>query len=183
MTNGNWQRRWQPLLDQWVIIAARSAVRPWSGALSNERSTNPDYSGAFAFDNDFPSLSFDAPDVNPSDSNSTLNKIAAAHGICRVLCWSEKHDATLASLPQSAMRKVARLWQSEYQQLSNNPNIGNVLMFENKGVEIGVSNLHPHGQIYATSFLTDSAEKIRQSQVNYATENKGASLLPVRHER
>jgi len=50
-------------------------------------------------------------------------------------------------------------------------------MFENKGVEIGVSNLHPHGQIYATSFLTDSAEKIRQSQVNYATENKGASLL------
>ena len=78
----NWQRRWQPLLQQWVMISARSAARPWSGATSSGKqntppahdpdcylcprvvrangSDNPDYTGAFAFDNDFPSLSFPA---------------------------------------------------------------------------------------------------------------------------
>jgi len=197
--SANWQRRWQPLLEQWVLISARSAGRPWSGALAKsheaEKPThdpdcylcprvtrangvdNPDYSGAFAFDNDFPSLSFEAPG-NPSDAaQSVQTRTAPAHGHCRVLCWSEKHDATLASLTESQMTAVVHLWKTEYEQLSKTAGIANVLIFENKGVEIGVSNLHPHGQIYATDFVTDTAYRMRQAQVQYTIDNQGDCLM------
>lgn len=197
--SGNWQRRWHPLLDQWVLISARSAARPWSGAMATaslmnapshdpdcylcprvvraSNAINPDYQGAYAFDNDFPSLSFDAPADSVADSESVLKRTAPAHGRCRVLCWSERHDATLSSLDLKEMYDVARLWQTEYRQLSEHKRIANVLIFENKGTEIGVSNLHPHGQIYATSFVTDTASRMRLAQANFAEKNDGTSLL------
>lgn len=197
--SGNWQRRWHPLLLQWVLISARSAARPWSGAMATagkqqssshdpdcylcprvtraNGQVNPDYQGAYAFDNDFPSLSFDAPSDAASASENELHRTGPAHGECRVLCWSERHDATLASISQKEMRAVTRLWQSEYRTLSARKGIENVLIFENKGVEIGVSNLHPHGQIYATSFVTDTANRMREAQATHAREHTGESLL------
>ena len=195
--SGNWQRRWQPLLGQWVIVSASSADRPWSGALATgatdekpahdpacylcprvtraSGTSNPDYTGAFAFDNDFPSLSFDAPLAR--DEDDPLARTAPAHGRCRVLCWSERHDATIASLGAEALVGVGRLWRDEYRALSADPRIANVLIFENKGTEIGVSNLHPHGQIYATDFVTNTATRMREAQARYARERGGASLL------
>lgn len=196
---GNWERRWQPLLEQWVMISARTADRPWSGAMATagehshnvhdpdcylcprvERAngtTNPDYQGAYAFNNDFPSLSNDAPAHAVDEGTNSLTQTAAMHGHCRVLCWSERHDATLASLTTKEMQDVALLWQDEYKTLSTQPGIANVLIFENKGKEVGVSNLHPHGQIYATSFVTDTATRLRNSQAHYAQQNPGNSLL------
>jgi len=138
---------------------------------------NPDYSGAYAFDNDFPSLSFEA-DTHPSDeAKNPLQRTAPAHGECRVLCWSEKHDATLASLSSEQMQRVVSLWKHEYETLSGKNGIANVLIFENKGTEIGVSNLHPHGQIYATSFVPDTASRMLKAQAQYAQNNACASLL------
>ena len=196
-TAGNWQRRWQPLLGQWAIISASSAARPWSGALASgtaehkpahdpdcylcprvvraNGTSNPDYTGAFAFDNDFPSLSFDAPAER--EDGDPLATVAPPHGRCRVLCWSERHDATIASLEAGALLGVGRLWRDEYRTLAADPRIANVLIFENKGTEIGVSNLHPHGQIYATDFVTDTATRMRGAQAEYARERDGASLL------
>ncbi len=138
---------------------------------------NPDYLGAYAFDNDFPSLSFDAPDDASTVNENEVHRTAPAHGQCRVLCWSERHDATLASLDQAEMRVVVRLWQSEYRTLSDRKGIENVLIFENKGVEIGVSNLHPHGQIYATAFITDTATRMREAQATHAREHDNESLM------
>lgn len=196
---GNWERRWQPLLGQWVMVSARTADRPWSGAMATgaahrhdehdpdcylcprvtraNGTSNPDYQGAFAFDNDFPSLSNEAPQSGLNDNADSLTRTAAMQGHCRVLCWSERHDATLASLSSTEMLQVARLWQEEYKTLSAQPGIANVLIFENKGKEVGVSNLHPHGQIYATSFVTDTASRLRNSQAEYARQNPGKSLL------
>lgn len=178
-------------------MSATSAARPWSGAVSSSakiqvpehdpecylcprvtRATgtkNPDYKGPFAFDNDYPTLSDTAPDSE--DSSNPLRTYAPAHGRCRVLCWSENHNDTLASLSEANVIKAVQLWKSEYVALSADPNIQQVLIFENKGVEIGVSNLHPHGQIYATSFVTDSAVRMREAQATYATQNNGQCLL------
>ena len=196
-----WQRRWQPLLEQWTLIAARSAARPWSGETSTAKvnptithdpdcylcpgvtrangTGNPDYTGVHAIDNDFPSLSMQAPDT--CDTNP-LARIAPAHGHCRVLCWSEQHDATLASLDHSELNAVVELWRDEYARLAADPAIANVLIFENKGTEIGVSNLHPHGQIYATAFVTDTASRMRRSQANWARHNFHTSLLQALRE-
>lgn len=193
---GAWQRRWQPLLQQWVIVSAASAARPWSGAMATTAtasppahdpgcylcpgvtrangSRNPDYVGAFAFDNDFPSLSPDAPTTCHDDP---LARTAPADGRCRVLCWSERHDATLASLAEEPLLQAVELWRSEYRRLADDPDVANVLIFENKGVEIGVSNLHPHGQIYATRFVPDTAQRLRRAQTEWATEHDGEHLL------
>jgi len=190
------EKRWHPLLEQWVIISETSAARPWSGAMANSAEnsvprhdpdcylcprvnrasgvTNPDYQGAFAFDNDFPSLSSDAPATTESDE---LIRRTSAHGYCRVLCWSHRHDATLATVTDHEMIDVAQLWRSEYLRLAKDPRIAQVAIFENKGVEIGVSNLHPHGQIYATDFVTELATRLRQSQAKFATDNPDNYLI------
>lgn len=204
-TGGHWQRRWQPLLEQWVLISASSAARPWSGAMATvttadkpahdpgcylcprvvraNGTNNPDYTGAFAFDNDFPSLSFEAPSPANTAADDTLARTAPSHGRCRVLCWSERHDATLAGLSDDALRAVGQLWRDEYRTLAADARIRNVLIFENKGTEIGVSNLHPHGQIYATDFVTDTATRMRTAQGAYAREHGGASLLQDLRQR
>lgn len=185
--SGNWERRWQALLGEWVIISAVSAARPWSGATTRVAAgqlpahdpdcylcpgvtrangrQNPDYQGPFAFDNDFPSLSPQAPAVQADSSPLALR--APARGRCRVLCWSDRHDATLASLDAAGMRAAAQLWQSEFMHLSADPDIALVQIFENKGTEIGVSNLHPHGQIYACGFVTKLAERMRETQARH----------------
>jgi len=195
--NGEWQRRWQPLLEQWVIVAATSADRPWSGATESASdtqlprhdpkcylcpgvvraagATNPDYKGAYAFDNDFPTLAPHAPaDTNTNDE---LRSFAPAQGRCRVLCWSENHNDTLASLSAEKVVDAIQLCKDEFVSLSAEKTIAQVLIFENKGVEIGVSNLHPHGQIYATNFVTDTAVRLRNSQAQYAKRHNGQCLL------
>lgn len=195
--SGNWQRRWQPLLEQWVIVAATSADRPWSGAIESGSdtklpkhdpgcylcpgvtratgATNPDYRGAYAFDNDFPTLAPHAP--VDSNTNDELHSYAPAQGRCRVLCWSENHNDTLASLSADKVIDAMKLCKDEYVSLSAEKGIAQVLIFENKGVEIGVSNLHPHGQIYASSFVTDTAVRLRDSQAKYAKRHNGQCLL------
>lgn len=196
LSDGPWQRRWQPLLQQWVIVSASSASRPWSGAVARGHQAsvakhdascylcprvtrangtiNPDYRGAYAFDNDFPSLSMQAPDTSNDDP---LFTVRAASGHCRVLCWSERHDLTLAGLDAVGMNQVAELWQREYLRLADDPDISYVLIFENKGTEIGVSNLHPHGQIYATGFITDTAARMRDAQASWSRDHHSESLL------
>jgi len=194
---GPWQRRWHPLLEQWTIIASSSAKRPWSGAMASPTDTsapahdphcylcprvtrasgsvNPDYTGTLAFDNDFPSLSFSSPQSKFTE-NPQL-EISPAQGMCRVLCWSERHDATLGTLSRQQMQAVAALWQDEYTTLSADERILQVNIFENKGVEIGVSNLHPHGQVYAMDFVSDVATRMRRAQAKFAEQHAGESLL------
>jgi len=93
---------------------------------------------------------------------------AAAAGQCRVLCWSDRHDTTLAELPTESMADISKLWQTEFRQLKANPAVKQALMFENKGVEIGVSNLHPHGQVYGLPFVSSHAQRMRLAQSRYA---------------
>ena len=84
------------------------------------------------------------------------------------------HNKTLADCSPQEMLEVAQLWQSEYATLSRDKSIAQVMMFENKGKEVGTSNLHPHGQIYASHQVSDFGKRIRQSQHNYAQANGGS---------
>lgn len=197
---GNWERRWHPLLSQWVIIAATTGNRPWNGAVvgaststapqhdascylcpGNIRSNgtqNPDYSGPWAFDNDYASFSADAPTFD-NEISSPLMRRDSNRGRCRVLCWTQDHSKTLASISRENMHSVARLWQQEYTTLSQDPDIQQILIFENKGQEIGVSNPHPHGQIYATGFVGDSFSRLRDSQAKWSQEHANKLLLSL----
>lgn len=165
-------KRWHPLLGEWVIFAPTTAVRPWSGSTIGSKTAsqpeydpncylcpgvtraggkqNPTYTATYVFDNDFPSLSMASE--APGDG-SPLLPVEPARGICRVVCFSPKHNVTLAEMSISEIDGVLHIFRDQFIELSNTPGVKYVLMFENKGTVIGVSNPHPHGQIYASDFI------------------------------
>lgn len=172
-TKGIWEERWHPLREEWVIIAAHRQNRPWSGEIranseekvpdyvedcylcpGNQRVSgkrNPDYDSIFVFDNDHPCVGSDAPQDLEKPAGIYQNR--RADGIARVVCYSPKHNLTLGELEQREIENLLAVWQRQYTDLAAQPHINNVLIFENKGEVVGVSNPHPHCQIYATNFV------------------------------
>lgn len=168
-----WEQRWHPLREEWVIVSAHRQDRPWIGETVNGRETdlptyvsdcylcpgnmrsggerNPDYKGTFVFDNDHPCVGVDAPTEPPKAVG--IYQTRPATGIARVVCYSPLHNLTLAEMEPKDAVEVMATWQREFRDLGDRPEIDHVLMFENKGEAVGVSNPHPHGQIYATNFV------------------------------
>lgn len=168
-----WEERWHPLREEWIIIAAHRQNRPWSGETmaspadvlpdylpdcylcpGNRRVSglkNPDYTQTFVFDNDHPCVGFEAPAVLEKPAGIYRNR--PAQGIARVVCYSPRHNLTLAELAPEQIDQLLGVWQEQYLELGQRPEINHVLIFENKGEAVGVSNPHPHCQIYATNFV------------------------------
>jgi UDPglucose--hexose-1-phosphate uridylyltransferase len=173
-----WEERWHPLREEWVIIAAHRQDRPWSGETldrpvvpapdyaadcylcpGNVRVSgvrNDDYAGTFVFDNDHPCVGSDAP--APLLEPSGFYHSRAARGTARVVCYSPDHSLALAELGLSEVESLLRVWQQQYTELGNRAEIDHVLIFENRGEAVGVSNPHPHCQIYATNFVFKTIE-------------------------
>jgi UDPglucose--hexose-1-phosphate uridylyltransferase len=172
---GTWEERWHPLREEWVIVAAHRNQRPWIGESvangvaehvpeyladcylcpGNKRvhgARNEDYTGIFVFDNDLPCVSPAAPgDLESPPGAFYRNR--PAHGKARVVCYSPLHNTTLAELETSEIKTLFSGWQSQFRELRARPEVNHVLIFENKGKVVGVSNPHPHCQIYATNFV------------------------------
>ncbi|MFO0959429.1 MAG: galactose-1-phosphate uridylyltransferase [Isosphaeraceae bacterium] len=168
-----WEERWHPLREEWVIVAAHRNNRPWTGDLhgapamapprydpscplcpGNARVSghrNPEYKGVFVFDNDLPCVGPDAPEPEPPPPPPYRSR--PARGVARVVCYTPHHDLSLAELPTTNVAELLRTWQDQYRELGDRPEVEHVLMFENKGSAVGVSNPHPHCQIYATNFV------------------------------
>lgn len=184
-----WEERWHPLREEWVIIAAHRQNRPWSGeTMRGSREQTPDYvsdcylcpgnprvGGAhnapytqtFVFDNDHPCVGPHAP--APSASTG-LFRSKPASGIARVVCYSPKHNLTLAELNTEEIDTLLRVWQEQDRELASNPKVDHVLIFENKGEAVGVSNPHPHCQIYATNFVFKHIEVEARVSQRYLKE-------------
>jgi UDPglucose--hexose-1-phosphate uridylyltransferase len=173
-----WEQRWHPLREEWVIVAAHRQNRPWIGETVEGREeaipayvedcylcpgnarvsgvTNPDYGSVFVFDNDHPCVGPLAP--RELEAPPGILKNRPAEGLARVACYSPKHNATLAELEVDEIETLLRTWREQYQELGARPEVNHVLIFENKGEVVGVSNPHPHCQIYATNFVFKTIE-------------------------
>lgn len=185
-----WEERWHPLREEWVIIAAHRQDRPWSGA-QRETSTlpapayvsdcylcpgnvrvsgarNADYSGTFVFDNDHPCVGPEAP--LPMREPSGFYQSRPASGIARVVCYSPRHNVALAELELKEVRNLLGVWQAQYRELGSRPQIQHVLIFENRGEAVGVSNPHPHCQIYATNFVFKTIETEAEASQKHMVE-------------
>src|SRR5688572_17277440 len=170
----NWEERWHPLREEWVIVAAHRQDRPWGGETLAESALqvlpqhaegcylcpgsvrvggrrNKDYSGIFVFDNDHPCVGENAP--SPLEVPVGIYRNRPAKGLARVLCYSPRHNLTLAELGLREIENLLLAWRDQYLELGGRPEINHVLTFENKGEVVGVSNPHPHCQIYATNFV------------------------------
>lgn len=188
-----WEERWHPLREEWVIIAAHRQNRPWSGEMLDAQlkdvpayvedchlcprnlrvsgKTNLDYEQIFVFDNDHPSVAENAPEGN--FPISPIYKSKRADGIARVVCYSPKHNLTLTELEIEEIVELLKTWQRQYLDLGSRKEIKHVLIFENKGEAVGVSNPHPHCQIYANNFVFKTIEtEVEASQKHFAETEK-----------
>ncbi|WP_267402719.1 MULTISPECIES: UDP-glucose--hexose-1-phosphate uridylyltransferase [unclassified Chryseobacterium] len=189
-------RRYNPLLDEWILVSPQRAKRPWQGQtektseeqlpvhdqncylcsgnirVSGEK--NPDYKGVYVFDNDFGSLMKD--EVDFSEQPSDFFTLKPERGINRVICFSENHSLTLPEMEVDDIKKVVDVWQNQYKELGALDYINHVQIFENKGQVMGCSNPHPHGQIWAQSSIPSSVLKTQENLKKYFDE-KGKSLL------
>jgi UDPglucose--hexose-1-phosphate uridylyltransferase len=148
----------------------------------NERAgdaQNPEYPDTFVFTNDFSALKLDTPEGS-WNANGQVSEEADAEqaarnglftaesekGICRVICYTPRHDVTLAEMPAEDIRPVVDLWEREYEELGAHEHINYVQIFENKGQMMGCSNPHPHGQIWAQQTVPNEPRKelARQSE-------------------
>ena len=130
---------------------------------------NPSYTSTFVFDNDFPALT--AGPMGPHEETGTLLRARGESGICRVLCYSPRHDVTLSTMDVAAVEAVVACWIAELETLRRSPAIRYVQIFENRGEMMGASNPHPHGQIWATSFVPDEVALECGTQRAYAVRH------------
>jgi UDPglucose--hexose-1-phosphate uridylyltransferase len=189
-------RRLNQLTGEWLVVSPHRTVRPWLGQVEsvagdsrptfdpdcylcpgNTRAAgerNPDYLATFVFDNDFAAL---LPDAKPPEpSTSELLVAEAERGICRVVCYSPRHDLTLGGMPVEAVRRVVDTWVDQYVHLGQIPWVRHVQIFENRGAMMGASNPHPHGQIWANETLPNEPAKELARQHAYSAGH-GRCLL------
>ncbi len=189
-------RRYNPMTGEWILVSPHRNKRPWHGrvdeAPADERpfydpicylcpgntrangAVNPYYTSTFVFDNDFAALRPDTP-----SGNFDLGRLLVAQsesGICRVICFSPRHDLTLAEMDVEAIYQVVDLWADHYADLGGRDDIRYVQIFENKGALMGCSNMHPHGQIWAQQTVPDEPAKETDYQRRYFEQN-GTTLL------
>ncbi|MBA4196191.1 MAG: galactose-1-phosphate uridylyltransferase [Chitinophaga sp.] len=180
-------RRLNILTGEWVLVSPHRNKRPWQGKVEilpvNNRpaydancylcpgntradgSVNPQYEKPFAFTNDFSALLPDVPEGNTNENN--LLCAESEKGICRVICFSPRHDLTLPDLSVNEIVEVINLWQDEFELLKKHKWIKYIQIFENKGEIMGCSNPHPHGQIWSSSHIPVEIEKETKQQQLY----------------
>lgn len=196
-------RRLNALTGEWVLISPHRTQRPWQGQVEssnlekqpaydpscylcpgNERAggvRNPAYRSTFVFDNDFPAL---RPDVPPAELSQKDIIIASTEaGICRVGCFSPRHDLTLPTLSMEELCAVVDMWVEQWLDLGRKPFIHYVQIFENRGAMMGASNPHPHCQIWGTASVPNEPAKEARAQQDYQSAHHQCLLCEYgKHE-
>jgi len=189
-------RRWNPLLREWVLVSPHRTQRPWLGQVTksaaapsleydpdcylcpgNARSQgmrNPRYKTTFVFDNDFPALLPNVPDGKVEKDGLIVAR--AERGICRVVCFSPRHDLTIPRMKPEEVRQVVDVWAEQYRELTALPWVRHVEIFENRGVIMGASNPHPHCQIWTNGEVPNIPAREGAALSEYHRE-RGACLL------
>ena len=192
-------RRWNPLRGSWVVVSPHRTQRPWQGQTESPAgpapvtydpqcylcpgnvraggNQTPVYESTFVFDNDFAALKPEIASATLDVAASGLLRAETERGICRVVCFSPRHDLTLATMPLPSVRHVVDVWAEQNIELGARPEIRYVQIFENRGAMMGASNPHPHGQIWATEHIPDEPTLELAAQRAYL-EQHGRPLLP-----
>lgn len=190
-------RRYNPLLGQWILVSPHRTRRPWLGQVEpvapeqrpsydpqcylcpgNKRAgqeVNPPYTSTLVFANDFSALLPNAPaeDRTPDD----LFRMQPVRGECRVICFSPRHDLTLAQMEVAEIRGVVDVWADQVTDLGRTYRW--VQLFENKGAVMGCSNPHPHGQVWAGSALPNEPAAEDRHQKLYFDQHGSPLLIDV----
>ena len=189
-------RRYNPLRGEWVLVSPHRTARPWQGQVEdagearlptydpacylcpgNERAggrRNPAYTGTYVFDNDYPALL-------PSTARERVERggllVAEGEpGVCRVVCFSPRHDLSLSGMERGEVRGVLDVWAEQYAELGALDFVSHVQIFENRGALMGASNPHPHCQVWAGASVPDETARELASFGGYEG-GRGSCLL------
>jgi UDPglucose--hexose-1-phosphate uridylyltransferase len=182
-------RRLNPLTNEWVLVSPHRARRPWQGEVAKLQTTpepaydpncylcpgntraggiqNPAYETTFVFENDFAALKPDTPAERLDAGDAGLLVAQGEPGICRVICFSPRHDLTLATMTAKEIELVVHTWMGQFRELGGLDFINHVQIFENRGAMMGASNPHPHCQIWATASIPGEPAKELAAQSAY----------------
>lgn len=181
-------RRYNPLTGAWIQVSPQRGKRPWRGRQEtppphetrqydpdcylcpgNTRANgtrNPRYTSTFVFPNDFAALTLDTPVEEFNEQDLLIAQ--GEPGTCRVICFSPRHDLTLAEMEPPQIQEIIQVWTDEYRGLGRLDQIHYVQIFENKGALMGCSNHHPHGQIWAQRTIPDAPmQEVIQQRAYY----------------
>jgi len=184
-------RRWNPLLREWVLVSPHRTQRPWQGQVEkiaavsrpkydpecylcprNSRAgghRNPDYKTTFVFDNDYAAL---VPQVPAGEiDKECLIRAKTERGICRVICFSPRHDLTISNMELDDVIRVVQVWADQYRQLGSIDWIKYVQIFENRGEMMGASNPHPHCQVWANETVPNLPAAEQVAQIEFQERN------------
>lgn len=187
-------RRYNPLIDEWTMVSPHRAKRPWQGQVEknlpedrpahdpncylcpgNTRASgaqNPDYKFTHVFANDFPAI---LPETPTASEDTGLLQMSSVRGICRVMCFSPRHDLTLPQMSVPEIRQVVNTWADQIKELGQTYKW--VQVFENKGAVMGSSMPHPHGQIWALDTLPNEVHKENFNQKAYYETHNSPLLV------
>jgi UDPglucose--hexose-1-phosphate uridylyltransferase len=191
-------RRFNPLTREWVLVSPHRTERPWQGQTESPEqessqpydpncylcpgntraggAQNPSYTQTFVFDNDFAALQPNTPALEVNIEGKGILVAQSESGICRVVCFSPRHNLTLSQMSPLEIRALIDTWIGQFETLSHNPGINYVQIFENRGLMMGCSNPHPHGQIWATSTIPNEPRKEQEALAAYQKQH-GTCLL------
>ncbi|CAG8450604.1 6724_t:CDS:2 [Diversispora eburnea] len=200
-------RRFNPLTNSWILCSPHRAKRPWQGQQEtledkvipehdsqcylcprNSRANgnlNPNYSNTFVFDNDYAALINNQPKLlidNDDESNKSLSsllKVEIVRGECKVICFSPKHNITIAEMTEEDIIHVIQAWTKIYQNSFSIPFINYVQIFENKGSIMGCSNPHPHCQVWSSESIPEEISKELKSMTKYYEKNNSCLLYEL----
>ena len=186
-------RRLNLLTREWVLVSPHRAKRPWLGQVEktpanslaeydptcylcpgNERARgvrNPPYTGTFVFENDFAALLLEPP-TDPSAQTSPLLFSESEQGICRVICFSPRHDLSLPEFDLPAIENIIKTWTDQTADLGARDFVRYVQVFENKGEVMGASNPHPHSQVWASGHIPNEPAKELAAQRDYFDQHQ-----------
>jgi len=189
-------RRFNPLTREWVLVSPHRTQRPWQGRVEkaappqqvsydpscylcpgNERAggaRNPQYESTFIFDNDYAALLPDVQRLRCDEAGLLVARSEA--GVCRVACFSPRHDLTIPRMSRPEILRVIEVWTQQFRQLEATGWVRYVQVFENRGVLMGASNPHPHCQIWANASLPNQPERELASFREYRA-GKNSCLL------
>lgn len=182
-------RRLNPLTNEWILVSPHRATRPWQGEVAKAATAseprydpscylcpgnaraggirNPEYTATFVFENDFAALKTQTSQDRLDVENMGLVVAEGEPGTCRVICFSPRHDLTLATMRPQEIEPVVHTWIGQFRELGGLPSINHVQIFENRGAMMGASNPHPHCQIWATASIPEAPAKELMSQRKY----------------
>jgi UDPglucose--hexose-1-phosphate uridylyltransferase len=169
--------RYDVMTGEWVSIAPARNARvvlpsaredPLAVQVAGNASEIPDEYDVAVFENRSPSFGPAIGDgVTRDGSRIELEWPTAAVGRCEVVSFSPEREGSLATQTTSRVRTVIEAWADRTRVLSALDGVEQVFPFENRGAEVGVTLLHPHGQIYAYPFVAPRTEALIRQLESY----------------